>query len=77
MPPAPPMLSRAVMPVTRLRDPPSMATPMSKLLTVPFRTVTPMRLGTYTPARSATDAVPKIRCPFRSIVIPLAPTMSP
>ena len=38
-----PMLSTTRIPVTVLPDPPSMATPASKALTVPSRTVTPLR----------------------------------
>lgn len=55
------MLSRAVMPVTVLADPPSMATPMSKSLTVPFFTVTPLTWNSRMPVPSPGDGPPNTR----------------
>ena len=77
MAPIPPMLSRAVIPETVLCDPPSIATPMSKARTVPFVTVTPVRLRTKTPAPSRPFGVPTMLWPFRLKVMRLAPITTP
>src|SRR5687767_11568347 len=65
------------MPVTVLPDPPSMETPVSNSVTVPFLTVTPVRPSTRMPGPSPPAGVPEMVKPARSRTTLLAPMVRP
>jgi len=72
-----PMLSRAVMSLTMLCEPPSMTIPPSKSLTVPSVIWTFLLWLTRMPAPSPGSGVPNTRKPFRSSLTLSEPTTIP